>query len=577
MKFLAMLVSNIFRYKSVLMIASLFLINGCVSSDKDQKRVPQLSSYQQLSNENLSDEQQPRTRYLLLFKKWDDINIVLNEYNGVLINVLEQMPIVTAFLTEADAELLKKDARITLIERDKVVEVNPVEQVPWFNNKVISPSAWGSNFTGKGIKIAVIDTGVSQNHEDILIAGGKSFVNYTNFIEDDNGHGTHVIGIIGAKKNDKGIIGVAYDSKIYALKALNHEGIGYLSSIISAIDWAIENQMDIINLSLGIDQPSFLLQNVVERAVSQNITVVASVGNAGTKAGDEDTVTYPARYQSVIGVGAIDENNQRAIFSSTGSAVELTAPGVMVLSAFPQNDYVYMSGTSMAAPIVTGIIALIKEANPSLSTDEIRGKLQKSAIDLGVSGRDQLYGFGLAQSPFLFRDIYGHWANKDILNMYQLGWMVGTKTDVFSPDITLTRGQCAVIIVRALKLTKESESVRQFSDVPNGYWAKAEIDTITQHKLMMGTTFRTFSPNRSLTRAQFAVILDRIMKLPQPTIENPFKDVPTTHWALKSIVALHELGVVNGTTQSKFNPEGKISRAQMAAMMNRAYPYLLEK
>lgn len=209
---------------------------------------------------------------------------------------------------------------------------------------------------------------------------------------DDNGHGTHVAGTIGALDNELGVIGVAPQADIYAIKALDQYGNGSYSDIISGIEWAIDNNIDIINMSIGGTTKSKTLETAVNNAYNAGILLVASAGNNGYD--KKGTITYPAAYDSVIAVGAVDENNTRAYFSSVGRQLELMAPGVNVLSTVPNNSYASYSGTSMASPHIAGSAALLWEANPNLSNVEIRNLLNNSAIYLGDSFE---YGNGLVK------------------------------------------------------------------------------------------------------------------------------------------------------------------------------------
>jgi minor extracellular protease Epr len=158
--------------------------------------------------------------------------------------------------------------------------------------------------------------------------------------------------------------------------------------------------MDIVNLSLGSTSSSSTLKQVVDKAYSQGVIVVAAAGNSGTSDGVGDNVNYPARYDSVIAVAATDSKDLRATFSSTGSTVEVAAPGVKIISTYLNNQYGYMSGTSMATPYVSGNIALLKQAFPTLSNTELRLKLQEAVVDLGSAGKDSWYGYGLIQAPY---------------------------------------------------------------------------------------------------------------------------------------------------------------------------------
>ncbi|WP_265416743.1 S8 family serine peptidase [Alkalihalobacillus deserti] len=147
-----------------------------------------------------------------------------------------------------------------------------------------APKAWESGYTGKGVKVAVVDTGVAK-HEDLIITGGISFPSYTSSFFDDNGHGTHVAGIIGARNNNYGTVGIAYESSIYAVKVLDQ------NDVIAGIDWSITNKMDIVNLSLGTISHSSTLKQVVDKAYSQGVLVVAAVGNNGHQMDQEILLT----------------------------------------------------------------------------------------------------------------------------------------------------------------------------------------------------------------------------------------------------------------------------------------------
>ena len=152
-----------------------------------------------------------------------------------------------------------------------------------------------------------------MDHPDLKISGGRSFVEGISTFDDDFGHGTHVAGIIAAQDNDIGTIGVAPDSQIYSVKVLNKFGEGVQSNVIAGINWAIEQQMDIINLSIASQQGSYLLKEALQKAYDQGIIIVAASGNFTNNVEGTD-VLYPARYPSVIAVGSIDENLKKSFF-----------------------------------------------------------------------------------------------------------------------------------------------------------------------------------------------------------------------------------------------------------------------
>ena len=295
---------------------------------------------------------------------------------------------------------VEPDFLVTASGKPGPAPVIPGQTIEWGVDRVAAPAAWGNGHTGVGMKIAVLDTGIAT-HSDLTIAGGV-FYKGSSYI-DDNGHGTHVAGIIAAKNNEIGVIGVAPNAELYAVKVLDSTGSGNVSDVVSGIDWAIDHQMDIINMSLGSSSYSSLLEDAVNQAYDSGILLVAAAGNSGTRKTTIENVEYPAKFGSVIAVAATDVKNSRASFSSTGFEVEVCAPGVNIKSTYLNNGYVTMSGTSMATPMVSGDLALLKQANPTLTNTQLRDLLDnlladQRVIDLGTTGKDNLYGYGLIQA-----------------------------------------------------------------------------------------------------------------------------------------------------------------------------------
>jgi minor extracellular protease Epr len=308
----------------------------------------------------------------------------------------KNFPIVKMTLPEQAVLALAKNPNVKSIESEVIFTVNE-DIIEWGIAKVEAPKAWAQGYTGSGVKVGIIDTGIAP-HDDLIIAGGANFVDTASSYYDDNGHGTHVAGTVAALDNGLGVIGVAPDVQLYAIKVLNSSGSGTLSDIIEGIDFAISEQLDIINMSLGTSTDSPALHTAVDTAYSSGILVVASAGNSGKRVITVDNVGYPAKYDSAIAVAATDVNNLRASFSSTGPAVEVAAPGVYVRSTYLNNGYATMSGTSMAAPHVSGHLALMIQAFPNKTPLEIRALLQLYVLDLGNAGRDWAFGYGLIQS-----------------------------------------------------------------------------------------------------------------------------------------------------------------------------------
>src|SRR5690625_647783 len=419
-------------------------------------------------------------------------------------------------LNIVDYNRLKKDSNVLSVSLDQEVELAESElkeisiqelelqrslgEYDWNNDMIKGFDAWDDGYTGKGIDVAVFDTGFAS-HPDISYAGGHSVFEDESWSVDHNGHGTHVAGIIGANKGtfmqgispDANIYGVkvfgeqngrehfgsvqengefvvslnrklesgekltiyhedgqnksdeltfrvhhdgAYDYQLNQISQTNTGTLGNvsnlrvtnggqsihgeidgdfkafntivvqdnhtyntapLSKVILGLDWAIQNDMDIVNMSIGSHNYSPEFDLLIKIALMNEILVVASSGNDGNPMGTGDTVTYPGKYEGAIAVSAVDRDMNRALFSGTGSANELSAPGVDIGGLGTNNDYVLMRGTSQAAPHVTGMAAILMEKYPDYSVTEIRNLLTQNAMDLGPEGRDAHFGYGLVQ------------------------------------------------------------------------------------------------------------------------------------------------------------------------------------
>jgi len=260
---------------------------------------------------------------------------------------------------------------------------------------------------GEGIAIAVIDSGKSEHFEVTNnTLGGKNFSD-SPVVEDKNGHSTFVSGIIAAEKNSEGVIGVAPKSKIYFIKAMDDAGRGGPAQLVQAIEWAIRQKVDIISISAGMFVDFKPLHKSVKKAYDKNIIIVAAAGNTGTRHYD---VAYPARYPEVIGVAAYDIKHKVAKFSSRGLNVSFAMPGVDIYSTWLDHQFVKNNGTSFAAPMLSGICALIlakhrslggKSKTPCNTPKQMLEHLVKYAIDLGDGKKASGFGTIDAKSMFL--------------------------------------------------------------------------------------------------------------------------------------------------------------------------------
>jgi subtilisin family serine protease len=272
------------------------------------------------------------------------------------------------------------------------------DRMMWNMQRIGANTAQSRGYWGAGIKIAVLDTGIST-HNDLVVYGGASFIPGTSSYNDRNGHGTHCAGVIGSRINNRGLMGVAPLSRLYAVKVLNDSGSGNFSWILSGMAWALRNKMNVVTMSLGAPvPPNWALRRMVNILNQAGITVVAAAGNSNSARSNFPYVNTPANCQGVIAVGATNYYNRIAPFSSRGgnwNQVTLCAPGTNIISTFPTNSYRSLSGTSMACPHVAGAIALIKRRFPTASPAWIKQRLMSTARDLGAPGNDPTYGAGM--------------------------------------------------------------------------------------------------------------------------------------------------------------------------------------
>lgn len=361
---------------------------------------------------------------------------------------------VAAQVPESSLNGLARNPHVTSIDIDDQVYAVDIELDNSWGVKHIKSGDVHATYSNKGmgVKIGIIDSGINYYHPDLNdnfdpANLGYDFYYYDYDPMDVYGHGTHVAGTACAEDNDNGnvdpklgVVGVAPECNLYSLRVLNEDGVGYWSDIIAAVEWStgalmqIENvftgeiltvqgeKMDVINLSLGQSRdPGSTVKQAFDNAEAQGVVIVAAAGNSGNLKGKGSNTIYPANFDSVIAVAATDSLDNRASFSSTGDKVELAAPGVNVYSSWNDstdyygnpttcrngniNDcYKYGSGTSMASPHVAGVAALIiaagiiDENGDGNINDEIRSVLQSTAIDLGDTGRDPQFGFGLVNA-----------------------------------------------------------------------------------------------------------------------------------------------------------------------------------
>lgn len=439
----------------VVIILSLFIINKIqitpsqyVLSAPEKLEVRATSPSEELSASSetstaIVKEEYPK-QVIVSLKSWSDTESakgIIIENGGQIIKVLNwpTKNVIVASLPDKNAEegILKNSfwaklvggigfsslgnklsGGVDSIEQD--VEVYPNAQaIDWGAVYVKADKVWsasGGN-KGAGVKIAILDTGVQRDHPD-LIANIKGGINFTTISEvcwdedyeeeyacgtvypdkwdDDQGHGTGMAGIIAAVDNNTGIVGIAPEASLYIVKVLGGtSSTGSMSDVISGIYWTAQNGMDIANMSVGSPSYSREYETAVNYAYERGVLLVASTGNDGALG---LPVNYPAAFPNVIAVGSISLDYQRANSSSYGPEVELVAPGDGVISTQMGSTYDFSSGTSDAAPMVSGVAALILSKYPDWTPAQVRAQLTSTAIDLGAPGRDNYYGYGLVNA-----------------------------------------------------------------------------------------------------------------------------------------------------------------------------------
>jgi len=318
------------------------------------------------------------------------------------------VPAIAASVPETAIQGLSRNPRVVSIEPDiKVYAIDAELDNTWGVKRIGAGVVHDGGNKGATVKVAVIDSGIDYTHTDLdaNYAGGYDFVNGDSNPIDDNGHGTHVAGTIAAEDNDIGVVGVAPEARISGLKVLGAAGSGSYSDVIAALEWTVDNGIQVTNNSYGSSgDPGATVKAAFDNAYAAGVIHIAAAGNSGNPPGNGDNVIYPARWDSVIAVAATDESDSRARWSSTGPDLELAAPGVSISSALLGGSYGEKSGTSMASPHVAGTAALVIATGISDTNgngwvnDEVRQKLLETADDLGDPGLDTKYGYGLVDA-----------------------------------------------------------------------------------------------------------------------------------------------------------------------------------
>ncbi|WP_432662561.1 S8 family serine peptidase [Wukongibacter baidiensis] len=300
--------------------------------------------------------------------------------------------VIDGLMEDESIESVQEDVRREYLS----IPNDPLYNLQWglTNENIDVIRAWELLEGGDEVVVAVVDSGIYAEHEDLesrIVSGGRSFsYPYSDSnTNDTNGHGTWVSGVIAAQTNNNtGIAGVSGEFNVGILP-LKVEPTGI--DVVSAIDYAVSMNVDVINISMGGSYYE-AEEKAIQRAINNNIVVVASAGNEGH---EENKVQYPAGFGSVISVGSIDSNEEISYFSNYNSAVDLVAPGESIFTTDADGEYSMVDGTSFSSPYVAGICAMLKSMDKSLTPSEIENILTSTAIDRGEEGKDNYYGHGI--------------------------------------------------------------------------------------------------------------------------------------------------------------------------------------
>jgi len=352
-----------------------------------------------------SDDAYSPARLLVKFKAGathQEKSLIHRTHGAMIIGEIEALGVqilqVPANKVLEKAHAYGREAAVEFAEPDYIAKALEVPNDSYFGQQwgmtnISAADAWDVS-KGTGVKIAILDTGVDQNHPELTgkLVNNKDFTG-SGSVDDFFGHGTHVAGIAAAVTNNSdGVAGVGYEAVIMNGKVLDDEGSGAYSWIANGIIWAADNGAKVINMSLGGMFGSTTLKNAVNYAWNKGVVIVAAAGNDGWSLS-----SYPAAYTNCIAVAASDQNDAKASFSNYGSWVDVAAPGVGILSTIPNHDnyistnylnggknYGSLNGTSMATPFVAGLAALVWATEYGSSNTNVRSRIETTADEAGT-------------------------------------------------------------------------------------------------------------------------------------------------------------------------------------------------
>ncbi len=466
------------------------------------------------------------------------------------------------------------------------------ESEQWNLDVIHAAGVFGREMLGQGVCVGVLDSGVNP-HESF----GERLLTGHNYIEDADesdttdtlGHGTGVAGlIVGA--NERGFIGTAPGATLVPLKVTNGKEVS-ISAICRAIYGGIDDYgCNVLNLSLGVPEEYESLKDAVDYAAEKGVVIVAASGNDGTS-----TTYYPAGYDSVIGVGAVERDGTLYSRSSHNGSVCVTAPGVNVRSTGKNGGYKYTTGTSFAVAQVSGAAAVLLGIDPTLTPGQIMELLGKTATDRGVEGYDQYFGYGILNLTGCVEALTG-----EILTIAEqpsgqdpepLPSTVPEPSDpepsepeptdpescepepanpgpsdpgpadpgpAVQPEIKTGYRDCP---------RDDSCVMSVYSDLDRALWYHDGVHFVLENGILNGVSDQTFAPNGSASRAMIVTMLWRMEGEPRSDYAMEFTDVPDGVWYTEAVRWAAAKGIVGGYSADFFGPDDSVSREQLAVIL----------
>ena len=565
-------------------------------------------------------------RYMILFDEDEGIADPLFTDLAITYDPLDRFERIDAVLIDLYPEevaLIKRDGRVSDVSLDETVYTDQY----WMNagaEQIHAESVPANGLSGEGVKVGVMDTGISTEHPDLSYVEGYNFLDGNTDVEDKNGHGTHVAGILAAGDRVNGMLGVAPKVDLYVAKIMDERGQGRESNIVKSIEWAIEKELDIVNLSVGSERELNSLKRMLEVGTEQGILFVGAAGNTGEEELKEGSIVdYPARYPEVIAVGAVDSLDQRAFFSAHGPEVEVVAPGVRIDSTFTGTTYDTRSGTSMAAPFVSGMLAIMKEGHPSSTAAELRERLREpewiqplgteqpndetgygriafsdtipiepeplapveaiSAVITNISLQEVLVDVSWT-APDEADEAYTYVVTRNGRIVYEGGDLAFTDRVTEDGDYTyriaVSDGERV-----SIKTVSDEKRIRlldayeilsaSFSDIARGNWYNKPLALMVEQGLINGYTDGTIRPENPISRGEVVTILDRYVDWSDGSLHGAvnFNDVPEQYFAFEAIHRAGKQGVVEGFSDGTFRPDQNIVRRDAAVILDRVFDY----